>query len=72
LASLRPRNRRGRLILLYFVIATVVSVIGTFLAVYTLRPSEFWTMVIAIGLPIAVTGSMVTHLTMALDDIVEE
>jgi hypothetical protein len=66
-----PTNRRERLILVHLVLTLVISFFGTFLVFRWLEPSRFMGILITVGLPVAVTGGMVTLLTQALDDAEE-
>jgi len=63
----RTLDERKRLILIYLLAALVLSFFGTFTAVLLVQPGWFLGVIIVIGLPIAVTTSMVTHLNQSID-----
>ncbi|UCC92197.1 MAG: hypothetical protein JSW25_05850 [Thermoplasmata archaeon] len=66
------RSARGRLMFLHFVGAMVCSAIGSFLIFYWLEPQFFLGVLIVVGVPVGVTGSFITHLTLSLDDLEDD
>lgn len=68
MSVLRPKTGRERIILVHLVLTLVISFFGTFLVFSWLEPSRSMGILITVGLPVAVTGGMVTLLTQVLDD----